>query len=146
VSAFGAVCWISLGTLLIGGNVYGAARTAAILGGFTAAIVGVVVSCRVSLRFDDDEVVIRNFFRTRRFRWDDLEAVSTRWVLTPANKGMFVPRMVRFIPRGGGWGTAAEATRVMGSRTQSVLEALREQAERHGVRYEIAPFQARGLK
>jgi hypothetical protein len=61
-------------------------------------------------------------------------------------KGWIIPRMIRFVPRGGGWGTAAEATRVMGSRTQSVLEALRLQAERHGVRYEIAPFQARGLR
>lgn len=146
VNAFGAVVWTALLTLLVAGNLDGTARTAAILVGLAAAIGGIVVSCRVSLTFDDSGVVVRNFFGTRRFRWDDLEAVSTRWVLTPATKGAFVPRIIRFVPRGGGWGTAAQATRIMGKRTESVLDALRDEAERHGVRYEITPLQARSLR
>jgi hypothetical protein len=145
LKAFGLLVLIALATLLVAGNLSGGARTAAILAGVAAALVAVVLSWRISLTFDDDEIVIRNLLRTRRLRWDELDAVSARTVLAPVGNQR-VPRVVRFVPRGGpSWGIAAQATRTMGSRAADVFDALREQAEQHGVRYEITPQQEQSM-
>jgi hypothetical protein len=138
VKAVAVVVVVAVATFFLAGNVSGTARTAAVLVGVAAAIAGVVLSWRIALVFDDDEIVVRNLFLTHRLRWDQLDAVSSRRLVTLYGYSRN-PRVVRFVPRGGARGTAAQATRAMGSRAGAVFEALREQAERHGIRYEITP-------
>jgi hypothetical protein len=130
-------------TLLGAANLNSGPKTAVVLAGLVVVAVG-VRAFHISLSFDDDEVVIGNLVRTRRYRWSELEAVSSRPIYTPFVDGR-VLRLVRFVPRGGGWGTAAQATSLLGKRRRAVLDALRAEAERHGVRYELTLDQENAL-
>ena len=82
---------------------------------------------------------IKNYWRTRRFPWEDVVAVRSAPVFTHVpNPYRGGPNAVVFERRSSGT-IRSQATEGMGKRKAHVLGLLRAQAVQHGFDYKIWP-------
>jgi Bacterial PH domain len=100
---------------------------------------------RISLVLDEEGIEIKNYWRTKRFRWEDVAAIRAAPVLTRLPSYGGPPHAVVFETRTGGT-IRSQATEGMKGRKTLVLGLLRARAYRHGFEYKIWPADEKLLR
>lgn len=108
---------------------------------FFVAIAAVLRGRRVGFSADDRGVEIKNFVRTVRADWSEVEAVDAAKLLRSWFRGGYTftpdPVALRFTIRGRRLRVPAAATAHMGKNVGPVVDQVRALADAHGVPVEI---------
>ena len=139
ISAFTALVCGALGAYAVNVNLDPSRWRLTVPLTLLAVLLFVLRAIRIALVLDDEGVELKNYWRTRRFRWEDVVAVRAAPVFTHIpNQFAAGPHAVVFETRRSGT-IRSQATEGMKGRKPLVLGLLRSRAYRHGFEYKIWP-------